>query len=172
MNIQTVIFCAAILAAFFLYRWYQRRQAEARQYFDALELSEAVNELAAIMEQLDNADRMMIDLEACKPGMLHRFFHASWLSSDGRNRTIDLCATGRGKASRGLAAAARAERDRLNQEVIDRIRALSLAVDACDASQATICTPLSDDLSDAETAAQSGTNDRTNGSMQRIRGSA
>ena len=172
MNIQTVIVCAAILAAFFLYRWYLRRQEAERQHFDALELSEAVTELAAAMEQLENADRLTVDLESCKPGLLHRFFRASWMSSDGKNRTIDLCATGRGKASRGLADAARAERERLNQEVIDRICAIYCAIDACDAAQAKICAPVSDDLSDDETGIQSGTNDRLNSSLQHLRGSA
>jgi hypothetical protein len=169
MNPQTLIFCAAIIAVFLIYRY---RQRQRREYFDALELSEAVQELADVMEQLDNADRMATDLEACRPGLLHRFFRASWVSSDGKNRTIDLCATGRGRASRGLAEAARAERDRLNQEVINRIRALAAALEAGDSSQATVFEPLPDDQSEDETAGQSGTYSGTNDTARHSWGSA
>jgi hypothetical protein len=169
VNLQTFVFCAAIIAVFLIYRYRQRQRAE---YFDALQLSEAVQELAAVMEQLENADRLTADLEACRPGLLHRFFRASWMSSDGKNRTIDLCATGRGRASRGLAEAARAERDRLNQETIDRIRALACALDAGDAAQATVFEPLPDDLSEDETAGQSGIYSGHNDDARQLRGSA
>jgi hypothetical protein len=170
MNPQTLIFCAAIIAAFLIYR-YRRRQR--REYFDALELSEAVQELADVMEQLDNADRMATDLEACRPGLLHRFFRAQWLSSDGKNRTIDLCARGRDRATRGLAAAAQAERDRLNQEAIDRIRALAWALESGDSSQATVYEPLPDDQSeDEETAGRSGKYSGTNDGTRHSWGSA
>ena len=129
MNVQTLIACAVIVCAFLIIRYRQRRQQDEHAYFDALELSDAVQELEKIMEQLENADRMTVDLAACSPGLLHRFFRAQWLSSDGKNRTIDLCARGRDKATRGLEAAARAERDRLNQDAIDLIRALAYAVE-------------------------------------------
>jgi hypothetical protein len=125
-------------------------------YFDALELSDAVQELERIMEQLENADRMTTDLAACSPGLLHRFFRAQWLSSDGKNRTINLCARGSDRATRGLEAAARAERDRLNQDAIDLIRALACAVETGDSSQATIFEPLPDDQTEDETAGRSG----------------
>lgn len=167
MNVQTLIACAVIVCAFLIYRYMQRKREEPA-YFDALELSDAVQELARIMEQLDNADRMTIDLEACRPGLLHRFFRAQWLSSDGRNRTIDLCARGRDRATRGLATAARAERDRLNQDAIDLIRALACAVETGDSSQATIFEPLPDDQSEDETAGRSGKNSGQNSTQRSL----
>lgn len=171
MNLQTVIACAVILCVFLYLKHRQSRQDEPA-YFDALELSDAVRELESIMEQLENADRMTADLATCEPGLLHRFFRAQWLSSDGKNRTIDLCARGRDRATRGLAAAARAERDRLNQEAIDRIRALALALESGDSSQATIFEPLPDDQTEDETAGQSGKNSGQNDATRHSWGSA
>ena len=172
MNVQTLIACAVIVCAFLIIRYRQRRQQDGPAYFDALELSDAVQELEKIMEQLENADRMTVDLAACSPGLLHRFFRAQWMSSDGRNRTIDLCARGRDKATRGLEAAARAERDRLNQDAIDLIRALAYAVETGDSSQATIYEPLPDDQAEDETAGRSGKNSGQNDELRRSLGSA
>lgn len=173
MNLQTLIACAVIIAGFLLYRHFQRNQPDEPPYFDALELSEPVRELESIMEQLENADRMAADLAACEPGLLHRFFRAQWLSSDGRNRSIDLCARGRDRATRGLAAAAQAERDRLNQEAIDRIRALAWALESGDSSQATVYEPLPDDQSeDEETTGHSGKYSGTNDGTRHSWGSA
>lgn len=172
MNVQTLIACAVIVCAFLIIRYRQRRQQDEHAYFDALELSDAVQELEKIMEQLENADRMTVDLAACSPGLLHRFFRAQWLSSDGKNRTIDLCARGRDKATRGLEAAARAERDRLNQDAIDLIRALAYAVETGDSSQATIYEPLPDDQAEDETAGRSGKNSGQNDELRRSWGSA
>ena len=172
MNVQTLIACAVIVCAFLIIRYRQRRQQDEHAYFDALELSDAVQELEKIMEQLENADRMTIDLAACSPGLLHRFFRAQWLSSDGRNRSIDLCARGRDRATRGLEAAARAERDRLNQDAIDLIRALAYAVETGDSSQATIYEPLPDDQAEDETAGRSGKNSGQNDELRRSWGSA
>lgn len=171
MNVQTVIACAVILCVFLYLKHRQGRQDD-RSYFDALELSDAVRELESIMEQLENADRMTVDLAACSPGLLHRFFRAQWLSSDGKNRTIDLCARGRDRATRGLAAAARAERDRLNQDAIDLIRALAYAVETGDSSQATIYEPFPDDQAEDETAGQSGKNSGQNDAPRHSWGSA
>ena len=53
MNVQTLIACAVIVCAFLIYRYMQRKREEPA-YFDALELSDAVQELARIMEQPDN----------------------------------------------------------------------------------------------------------------------
>ena len=172
MNVQTLIACAVIVCAFLIIRYRQRRQQDEHAYFDALELSDAVQELEKIMEQLENADRMTVDLAACSPGLLHRFFRAQWLSSDGKNRTIDLCARGRDKATRGLEAAARAERDRLNQDAIDLIRALACAVETGDSSQATIFEPLPDDQTEDETAGRSGKNSGQNDELRHSWGSA
>ena len=171
MNVQTLIACAVIVCAFLIYRYMQRKREEP-DYFDALELSDAVRELESVMEQLENADRMTTDLAACEPGLLHRFFRAQWLSSDGKNHTIDLCARGRDRATRGLAAAAQAERDRLNQEAIDRIRALAWAIESGDSSQATVFEPLPDDQTEDETAGQSGKNSGQNGAPRHSWGSA
>lgn len=170
MNPQTIIACIVIVVAFVLYR--RRRKPAEPDYFDALELSDAVRELGEIMEQLENADRMAIDLDTCEPGLLHRFFRASWVSSDGKNRTISLCARGRDKATRGLIAAARAERDELNQEAIDRIRALALALETGDSSQATVFAAPPDDQDEDETAGRSGQNDRQNDDARRSWGRA
>lgn len=171
MNVQTLIACAVLVCVFLYLK--HRKQKEEPEYFDALELSEAVQELESIMEQLENADRMTVDLAACEPGLLHRFFRAQWLSSDGKNRSIDLCARGRDRATRGLAAAARAERERLNQEAIDRIRALAWAVESGDSSQATVYEPLPDDQSeDEETAGRSGKNSGQNDELRHGWGSA
>jgi hypothetical protein len=163
VNLQTLIACAVIFCVFLYLKHRQSRQDENEPaYFDALELSDAVRELESVMEQLENADRMTTDLATCEPGLLHRFFRAQWLSSDGKNHTIDLCARGRDRATRGLAAAAQAERDRLNQEAIDRIRALAWAIESGDSSQATVFEPLPDDQTEDETAGQSGKNSGQN----------
>ena len=158
MNLQTVLACAVIIFVFRLYRNKQQVQQEESEYFDALELSDAVQELEKVMEQLENADRMAVDIDTCEPGMLHRFFRTSWMSSDGKNRTLELCTTGKDRTTRGLAIAARAERDRLNQEVIDRIRAIALALETGDSTQADFSEPLPDAQSMDETAGQSGKN--------------
>ena len=171
MNLQTLIACAAVLCGYLYIRHRQRKQDQP-PYFDALELAEAVRELGDIMEQLETADRMTVDLYACKPGTLHRFFRTTWQSSDGKNRTLDFCARGRDRATRGLAAAAQEERDRLNQEALDRIRALAMAIEAEDSAQASIFEPLPDDQTEDETAGQSGKNSGRNDHKRRLRGSA
>ncbi|MBR5405691.1 MAG: hypothetical protein IK107_05280 [Oscillospiraceae bacterium] len=121
---------------------------------DALELSEQIKTLADTLAQLENADRLSIDLYACTPTELHRFLRAAWVSSDGKNREIDFCADG-GTVSAHLADAAAAERDRLNRAIIDQIRALA---DAVSTAPATELHPCRADQSEHGTAARSGRN--------------
>lgn len=154
MNIQTIVCIAALLV--FIARYHGARTAEEPPEpptVDALGLSEQIKELAETLAQLENADRLHIDLAACNPTELHRFLRAAWVSSDGKNREIDFCADG-GTVSEHLADAAAAERERLNRSIIDQIRTLADAVNGAPVTEL----PPFYDRSEGETAARSGRN--------------
>ncbi len=168
MNLQTVIACAVIIAGFLLYRRF-RRQPDEQPYIDALELADDIRDLCGTLEQLESAQRMSCDLYACAPGELHRVFRTNWMSSDGKSRSLDLWADGSSRTSAYLTAAADAERDRLNAEIIDRIRALYARIDG---APVTAQEPLPDDMNDDEHAGQSGKNSGRNDVRRRRRGSA
>lgn len=129
MNVQTVIACIIIIAAFLLYRKF-RKPVEDQQYYDAAELIEAIRALSALADQLENADRMLEDLSACNPRELLRGFRAQWCGIDGKQRQIDFLADGRNRVTAGLLTAAEEQRDELNDEIIAAIRALAAALDA------------------------------------------
>lgn len=127
MNVQTVAAVIAIIAAFV---WYtRRRRSEQPQEYDAAELTDAIRALYSLSDQLENADRMLADLNACNPRELLRGFRAQWCGLDGKQRSIDLLANGQNQTTAGLKAAAQEERDRLNAEIIDTIRAMQAALD-------------------------------------------
>lgn len=132
MNLQTLLFIFA-LAAFIAFRErakMRQRAADAEpQYYDAAELTDAIRALYALTEQLENADRMLADLEACNPRELLRSFRAQWCGLDGKNRSIDLLADGANGATAGLKAAAQDQRDQINAEIIDTVRAMCAALD-------------------------------------------
>lgn len=136
MNIQTIICIALIMLAYIAIR--KRREApeppeESPCYYDAAELTDAIRALYALTEQLENADRMLSDLEACNPRELLRNFKAQWCGIDGKNRSIDLWADGANGATAGLKAAAQEQREQINAEIIATVRALNVALDAGEA---------------------------------------
>lgn len=127
MNIQTIIACVLIVSGFLLYRYKRTRQPPT---YDAAEQIEAIRQLYVLADQLENADRMLADLNACSPRSLLRGFQALWCGIDGRQRSIQLFADGRNRATTGLRDAAQEERERVNAEIIATIRAMNAALDA------------------------------------------
>ena len=154
MNAQTLLAIAALLFVIVRFRGRQIEPEPEPDTVDALELSEQIKGLADTLAQLENADRLSIDLAACTPTELHRFLRAAWVSSDGKNREIDFCADG-GTVSEHLADAAAAERERLNRSIIDQIRVLA---DAVNAAPATELPHRRADQSESGTAGRSGRN--------------
>lgn len=55
---------------------------------------------------------------------------AHWCGIDGKRHSINFLADGTNQTTAGLKAAAQEERDRLNAEIIDTIRAMQAALDA------------------------------------------
>ncbi len=108
----------------------RRRAAEMRDFYDAAQLGEAIRALAELTQQLENADAMLADLEACNPSSLLRGFRAQWLGIDGKRRHIDFLTDGRNGATAGLKQAAREQRERINSEIIETVRAMGAALDA------------------------------------------
>lgn len=127
MNIQTFIACLLIVSGFLLYRYKRTRQQP--QEYDAAELHDAIKALYLLSEQLENADSMLADLNACNPRELLRSFRANWCGIDGKRRTIDLLATGKNQTTKGLMTAAQDQRDQINAEIIATIRAMQAALD-------------------------------------------
>ena len=128
MNVQTIIAAACIIAA--LVWHFRKKPEEAPEEFDAAELADAIRALQALSEQLENADRMLADLNACNPRELLRGFRAQWCGLDGKQRKIDFMADGVNQTTAGLKAAAQEERERLNGEIIATIRAMQTALDS------------------------------------------
>ena len=129
MNPQTLIACIIIITAAVVYIRYRTRRQDPEHY-DAAELSEAIELLSKLSENLENADRMIEDLNACNPRELLRGFRANWCGIDGKRRTIDFMADGRNGATFGLKQAAQDQRDRVNGQIIALIRAMNAALDA------------------------------------------
>lgn len=114
--------------------WYIRHRRGGTGYdYDAAQLHEAIAALAALSDQLENADTMIADLAACNPRELLRGFRAQWCGIDGRRRHIDFIADGSNGTTDGLKRAARDQRNQINTEIIETIRAISAALDAGDA---------------------------------------
>lgn len=158
MNAQTLLAIAVLLFVIVRFRGRQIEPEPEPDTVDALKLSEQIKTLADTLAQLENADRLSVDLYACNPTELHRFLRAAWVSSDGKNREIDFCADG-GTVSEHLADAAAAERDRLNQSIIDQIRTLADAVNGAAATELPHCRA---DQSESGTAGRSGRNSGQN----------
>lgn len=125
-----------ILAAAALKQRAQRRRTGDQ--YDAAELADAIGALASLADQLENCDRMLADLAACEPRSLLRGFRVNWCGIDGKRRGLDFLATGRNRATAGLRQAAQEERDRVNGEIIDLIRAMSAALDTGEAPALTL----------------------------------
>lgn len=130
MNVQTLIACTVIVCAFLIIRYRQRRQQEEPEpVYDTADLTDAIHALAALSDQLENADRMIADLHACNPCELIRGFRAEWSGIDGKRRHIDFLADGQNGATAGLMQAAQESRDRINAEIIELVRAMGAALD-------------------------------------------
>lgn len=130
MNPQTFLFCAAIVCAAIMYQKHRKAEAEQPQDYDAADLREAIKALDRLSAQLENADRMIQDLDACSPCELLRGFRAQWCGIDGRQHSMDFLADGANRTTAGLKAAALDERERLNSEIIETVRAMQAALDA------------------------------------------
>lgn len=129
MNPQTFIVCIIIIAAAVVYIQHRTRRQDPEHY-DAAELTDAIRLLSKLSDNLENADRMIEDLNACNPRELLRGFRANWCGIDGKRRSIDFMADGRNGATFGLKQAAQDQRDRVNAQIIDLIRAMNTALDA------------------------------------------
>lgn len=130
MNLQTVIVSIAIIAVIAVLNRRRNQEEETQPEIDTADFSDTVKALSALMEQLENADRMIADLNACSPSELLRGFHANWYGIDGKQRHIDFIADGQNQATAGLKAAAIEQRTMLNREIIDAIRTMNAALDA------------------------------------------
>lgn len=129
MNPQTIFVCIAIIAAFLWYSKRMKAEKDDAQYYDTAELHDAIQALHTLSEQLENADSMLADLNACNPRELLRGFRAQWCGLDGKQREIDLLADGANQTTAGLKAAAQEQRDQINAEIIATIRAMQAALD-------------------------------------------
>lgn len=130
MNAQTLFAAMGLLiAAAALHRRYKRREAPPQSY-DTAQLADAIRALYALTERLQDTDTMIADLNACNPSELLRNFRAQWCGIDGKQRQIDLLADGHNRVTAGLLTAAEEQREELNAEIIDTIRALAAALDA------------------------------------------
>lgn len=122
MNIQTVIVCIAIIAAYCLI---SRRQRQAEQppqpFFDSARLQREVNALHSCMQDLEALDAMIIDLRLCKPGELHKAFRVQWQGSTGKERTLDFMSTGANGNTVRMIELAENQRAELNAEIQERI---------------------------------------------------
>lgn len=119
------------LAALAAVSWYiKHNRGGTGDQYDAAQLSDAVRALAALSEELENVDTLLADLRACSPRSLLRFFRANWCGIDGKNRHINFLTDGRNGQTAGLRQAAQEQRDRLNAEIIDTVRAMAAALDA------------------------------------------
>ena len=136
MNVQTVIACIAIVAAAAFY--IRRRRSRSGDNYDAAQLSEAIETLAQLSEELANVDSLLTDLRACNPFKLLRFFRAQWCGIDGKQRRINFLTDGRNGQTAGLKQAAQEQRDRLNAEIIALIREINAALDAGSAPALTV----------------------------------
>lgn len=116
----------------------RQKAAEIGDEYDAAQLSEAIKALADLTDQLENADTMLADLDACNPSQLLRGFRAQWCGIDGKRRHMDFLANGRNGATVGLRQAAQEQRDRINSEIIETVRALAAALDAGEAPALTV----------------------------------
>lgn len=118
---------------------------EPPETYDTAELVDAIRALYALTFRLENADRMLADLATCDPAELLRGFRTEWVSTDGKRREIDFLATGANDATAGLRTAAQEQRDQINAEIIEAVRALNAAITAgcapvivCDVVEKTI----------------------------------
>lgn len=131
MNIQTVITCIILIAAAALYVKYKR--SKSGDNYDAAELLPAIHELSKLAESLENADALVSDLHACNPHELLRGFRTNWIGLDGKRRMIDFLANGRNSATSGLLTAAEGQRENINAQIIELVRAMNTALNDGDA---------------------------------------
>lgn len=127
---ETVLAVLAVVGAVAAIKRHWQTTEEEPAKYDAAELSDAIHALAELAEQLDNVDRMLADLQACNPRELLRSFRAQWCGLDGKQRSIDLWADGANSTTAGLIAAAEEQREEINAEICETVRAMAAALDA------------------------------------------
>lgn len=89
--------------------------------FDALTLRREVTLINQRMRELEQLDRMIIDLRLCRPSEAVKAFRVEWMSTSGAENKIDLMADGENALTKQLIITAEAHRIEMNREVIQRI---------------------------------------------------
>lgn len=128
MNVQTFIACLIIIAGAAVYFRFFRQEKKTGDEYDTADLLPAIQQLARLAESLENADTMIADLRACNPRELLRGFRTNWIGLDGKRRMIDFLANGRNNATSGLLTAAQDQRETINAQIIEIVRAMNAAL--------------------------------------------
>ena len=131
--IYLALIILGICAIWFVSGYIASRRKPTGDDYDAAELSGSIEKLHELSEQLAAADRMLGDLDACNPHSLLRGFRVNWFGIDGKRRWLDFFATGINGATTGLRTAAREQRDEINAEIIQIVRAMAAALDTGEA---------------------------------------
>lgn len=126
------------LALWAVSRYIAAHKRPTGDQYDTAELAEAIAALCELSDQLDAADRMLADLRACNPRSLLRGFRVNWCGIDGKSRVLDFLANGRNGATTGLQQAAQEQRDQINAQIIELVRAMSAALDSGEAPAITL----------------------------------
>jgi len=110
---------AAFVAAEIYIR--RKRKKECDWYFNTTQMQREIQALARCANELETLDNMLIDLRLCKPDEVQRAFRMEWQSVSGQNHSFDFFADGQNPSTEHLRDMAEAEREALNQEIIQRV---------------------------------------------------
>ena len=102
---------------------YLHRKKSKQEHYEmnAAQLQQEIKLLARCADDLEKLDNMIIDLRLCKPGEVQRAFRMEWQSVSGKNNSFDFMADGANESTEHMINLAEAERDGLNQEIIQRV---------------------------------------------------
>lgn len=116
--IAWIVFAGYIILAVYLHN---KKQKQERYEINATQFQREIQALARCMNELEALDNMIIDLRLCDPESAQRAFRMEWQSVSGKNHTFDFFADGQNASTEHLLGMAEAERDELNQEIIQRV---------------------------------------------------
>lgn len=100
--------------------WMMQPKHKSSPHYDYMELSARVRRIAKTQKQIDTLEEMIMDIETCEPGEMHRNFSCVWQAGD-NNKTYDFWTDGANGTSEDMLFLAQRERQRLRASLVKQI---------------------------------------------------
>lgn len=101
-----------------------RRPPEVPRETDFIQIENQAQKVAEIVERIQVLNRLIVDIELCDPGEMHRNFRTVW-ESGGKNRNYDFWVDGIDGTTADMLILAKRERARLRASLLTEVDVLT-----------------------------------------------